>query len=257
MSKNSIYRVQSIERAFLILEEISRRKSGVRVTDLAANLSIPLPTVHRIVSFLEHKGYLEQDPETKRYHLGLKILELQGLFINRFSLVDRALPELKRIAYGLGETVHLGVLSDGYVVYIESLEGANSMISKATIGSRAPVHSTALGKVLLAWRSWSEVQDILRTRGMEKDTPNTIDNEAAFRVELEKVREQGYALDCNERSMVSHCVAVPIWNYRKEVEAAVSISVASHTFSPERKEVLVAYLQNVSQAVSLGQTAIG
>ena len=74
---------------------------------------------------------------------------------------------------------------------------------------------------------------------------------------LEKVREQGYALDCNERSMVSHCVAVPIWNYRKEVEAAVSISVASHTFSPERKEVLVAYLQNVSQAVSLGQTAIG
>ena len=138
MSKNSIYRVQSIERAFLILEEISRRKSGVRVTDLAADLSIPLPTVHRIVSFLEHKGYLEQDPETKRYHLGLKILELQGLFINRFSLVDRALPELKRIAYGLGETVHLGVLSDGYVVYIESLEGANSMISKATIGSRAP-----------------------------------------------------------------------------------------------------------------------
>ena len=79
MSKNSIYRVQSIERAFLILEEISRRKSGVRVTDLAADLSIPLPTVHRIVSFLEHKGYLEQDPETKRYHLGLKILELQAL----------------------------------------------------------------------------------------------------------------------------------------------------------------------------------
>lgn len=252
MSNGSIYRVQSIERAFLILETISKRENGVRVSDLAAALNLSLPTVHRIVSFLEYKGYLDQDIETKRYHVGLKILELQGFIIDRFSIVERALPEMKKIAYDLGETVHLGVLSDGDVVYVESLEGRESMISKATIGSRACVHSTALGKVLTAWRPWEDVVEILREKGMSKQTPNTIDNEDDFRVELEVTRNNGYALDCNERSMVSHCVAIPIWNYRKEVEAAVSISIPSHAFNDERKQALILRLTELTKVVSVG-----
>lgn len=246
----SIYRVQSIERALAILEHISKLDNGVRVSDLAADLDLPIPTVHRIVSFLEHKGYLEQEIETKRYFLGLKILELQGLLVNRFRIVDFALPELKKIAYEYGETVHLGVLADGDVVYVESLEGANNVISKAPIGSRAPIHSTALGKALVAWRPWSEVQEILRVKGMHKQTANTIDNEDVFKLELESVRNNGYALDCNERSVISHCIAVPIWNYRKEVEAAVSVSIPSHTFGETRKQTIVAYLKDVSEKVS-------
>lgn len=236
MSDNkSIYSVQSVERTFVILETVARCENGIRVKDLAAEVGLNLSTVHRLVSLLEQMGYVEQEPETKKYFLGLKVLELQGFLFKRMRLADLAAQELKGFVHEVGETTHLAVLSDGEVVYIESFEGIGSVISRAPVGKKVSVHSTALGKALTAWRPWHEVEPLLKGRELEARTPQTIVSSEDYRKALEQVRSDGYALDLREHSMASCCVAAPIRDHRGEVVAAVSVSCPSYDFNEAKQ----------------------
>jgi DNA-binding IclR family transcriptional regulator len=247
----TIYSVQSVERTFSILETVSHCENGIRVKDLAVEVGLNLSTTHRLVSLLEQMGYVEQEPETKKYYLGLKVLELQGFLFKRMRLADLAAQELKSFVHETGETTHLAVLSDGEVVYIESFEGIGSIISRASIGKKASIHSTALGKVLTAWLPWAEVELFLQRKTLEARTPQTITDNAAYREALDYTRQAGYALDLQENSMATCCVAAPIRDHRGEVVAAVSVSCPFFDFNEEKKQMIVKKLLQCVARISV------
>jgi DNA-binding IclR family transcriptional regulator len=246
----TIYSVQSVERTFTILEAVSQCENGIRVKDLAVEVGLNLSTTHRLVSLLEQMGYVEQELETKKYFLGLKVLELQGFLFKRMRLADLAAQELKSFVHDTGETTHLAVLSDGEVVYIESFEGIGSVISRAPIGKKVSIHSTALGKALTAWLPWEEVERFLQRKALEARTAQTITDIATYRETLENVREAGFALDLQEHSMASCCVAAPIRDHRGEVVAAVSVSCPSYAFNEEKKQLIVGKVLQCVERIS-------
>lgn len=251
MAEKTIYSVQSVERALNLLETIAGSDNGMRIKDLSEVEKLNLSTAHRLVSLLEHRGYVEQDPESKKYFLGMKVLQLQGYLFKSRRLNEVAVQQLKRIVHHLGETTHLAILSQGEVVYIESLEGVGSMISRAPIGRKVPIHSTALGKVLTAWKPREEVEHMLLNSEMIAKTPNTITDIRTFLDELSKVRLHGYAADHQEHSMISCCIAAPIRDHRNEVVAAVSVSCPAHNFTREREEHVIQEVMSTAQHISV------
>lgn len=250
VAKDNIYSVQSVERTLLILETLAHCEDGIRVKELAEQLHLHLSTVHRLVSLLEHKGYVEQDPETKKYFLGLKILELKGMMTRRLRIVDVAVKEIKSMVAELGQTTHLAVLSDCEVVYLESFEGSESVISRAPVGKRVSIHSTALGKVLTAWLPPDDVYGKLQRKGMQKMTTNTITDPEQFLEHLRLVKEQGYATDNQEHHTASSCIAAPIRNYQGTVVAGISVSVPPANFNEAMKQRVVKEVLQTAQNIS-------
>jgi DNA-binding IclR family transcriptional regulator len=251
MADKSIYSVQSVERSLGLLEAIASCENGIRIKDLAEQEKLNLSTAHRLVSLLEYKGYVEQEPESKKYFLGMKVLQLQGYLFKSRRLNEVAAQELKRIVHSLGETTHLAVLSEGEVVYIESLEGVGSVISRAPIGRKVQIYSTALGKALTAWKPQEEVERILQKTEMAAKTPNTITDSETYLKELSKVKLNGYAVDRQEHSMISCCIAAPIRDHRNEVVAAVSVSCPAHDFTEEYEERIVRELLSTVHNISV------
>ncbi|MDF2722858.1 MAG: transcriptional regulator, IclR family [Paenibacillus sp.] len=250
VAKDHIYSVQSVERTLLIMETLAVCEDGIRVKELAEQLHLHLSTVHRLVSLLESKGYVEQDPDTKKYFLGLKLLELKGMVTRRLRVVDAAVKEMKSMVADLGQTSHLAVLSDSEVVYLESFEGGESLISRAPVGKRVNIHSTALGKVLTAWLPPEDVYAKLSRREMRKMTPNTIDDPQQFIEHLRLVREQGYASDMQEHHAASCCIAAPIRNYQGTVVAGISVSVTPSHFNEAMQQRIRSRLLETAHYIS-------
>jgi len=196
----------------------------MNMTEISERLEIYPSTIHRILDTLKHWGYVEQDPKTQKYRLGLKLLELGMAKLQQMDLVKEATPYLKELVRKCNETVHLGVLEEGEVLYVAKEESSQTIRMISYVGKRAPLHCTALGKLLLAYLPEEERRKILEQKALPPLTENTITDKRELEKELAKVREQGFALDREENEKDVRCVAAPIRNYQGEVIAALSIS---------------------------------
>lgn len=217
--------VQTIERAFKIIELLGNADYSLGISEIAQQSGLPLATTHRLLSTLLKLGYAEQNPETNKYTLGVRILQLRGAIIEQLNLGIQAMPIMKMLMDRVGETVHLAVLNEGEIVYIERVEGLRTQGMYTRIGKRAPAHCTALGKVILSnlpEECWYE--DVVNRRGLKPFSETTITSIAVLRQELERTRERGYAIDNGETGERVRCVAAPIRDYTGQVVAALSIS---------------------------------
>ena len=194
------------------------------MTEISEKLGLYPSTIHRILDTLKHWGYVEQEPNKQKYQLGLKVLELGMSKLHQMDLVRETIPYLKELVNQCNETVHLGVLEEGEVLYLAKEESSKTIRMCSYVGRRAPLHCTALGKVLLAYLSEEKRKDILDKKGLPSLTEKTITNKKELEKELCKVREQGFALDRGENEKDVRCIAAPIRNYQGKVIAAVSIS---------------------------------
>lgn len=219
--------VQTIERASSILDILAQNPQGVSIRLLSESLNLPKGTVHRLLSSLAYFGYVRQDAKSRDYFLGFKLVELGNLLLGQIDLRKQAEPFLRELAERTGETVHLVVLDRKEIVYIDKVEtsqqkGGLRMASR--IGLRNPVHSCAVGKVLLAFLPEGTLNNFLKDYRFFKRTENTISDPAAFKEHLLLVRKQGYAIDEEENEKGIRCVAAPIFNESGAAVAAVSIS---------------------------------
>jgi len=216
--------VQSVDRALYILEALGRHGRLVSVTELSHELGIHKSTVFRLLNTLVQHRLAEQDPETQRYKLGLRILDLSNRLLSNLQVRTEAMPHLRELAQACGESVHLGVLNAGELVYIDKVEdtGAAPMYSK--IGRRAPVHCTAMGKAMLAFLPIDEARTILEQQGLTRKTPNTICSLDQLLTALNDVRQQGFSFDDEEHEIGIRCVGAPILDHRGSVVAALSVS---------------------------------
>lgn len=215
--------VRVIHKAVDVLEILGAAGGGLTLAGLAGAVAMPKPTVYRIVATLEARGYLGRTPEG-HYHLSRRFADLQSGTTTAKQLAAAARPEMERLVESCKETLNLGVLDAGDVVVIETIESPQAVRMSSKIGNRRYPHSTALGKVLLAALPEREILRILRGRSMPAFTPRTITTERALLVELERVRQRGYAFDNCENEIDGRCVAAPVFGPGRTVVAALSVS---------------------------------
>ncbi len=175
--------------------------------------------------------------EAGRYRLGWRLVALSETLLAATELRREARPIMEELAAQYQETIHLAILDDAKVVYVDKLEGRQAVrIELTSLGTRLYPHCSALGKVLLAYRPEAEVKRIVKTGGLPRFTPNTITDEGELGQALTKIRKQGYAYDLEEILPDLCCVGAPVHNYTGDVLAAISMSVPAYRFQRSQTE---------------------
>ena len=216
--------IQSIDRALQVLELFSLEKPEWGVTEISKALNIYKSNVHNILSTFAEKGFVKKDSKTDKYKLGIKFFELGSVVIKNMDLRRIAHPYIEKLSKEFNETVHLGILDEGRVVSIEREESDKGLCSHIEIGRRTPLYCTAVGKAIMSYLSEEEINFIIKEKGLEKYTENTITNKEELEKEFLKIRKQGYAVDNMEHEEGVRCVAGPIRDYNGKVIASMSIS---------------------------------
>ncbi|SHJ54900.1 transcriptional regulator, IclR family [Anaerobranca californiensis DSM 14826] len=242
--------VESVVRAILILEELAKNEKGIGITELSKKLSLSKSTVHRLITTLMHMGLVQQDPIFKTYSLGLKVFELGFKVINDLEIKKKANPYIEALAKEINETVHLAIIDNNEIVYIDKVESSRTLKMYSQIGKRAPVHCTALGKVILAYSDEKKVESILMHSKLKRYTNNTITDKDKFKEHLAKVRELGYAIDNIEHEEGVRCVAAPIFDYTNKVIGAISISGPTVRISEDRIKELAELITSTAHKIS-------
>lgn len=242
--------VKSVSRALDIISIVSMKKGGLGVTEIANQMDINKSSVHRILSTLTEYGYIEQDIETGRYKLGYKFLEISSKLLDSIDLRTEARPFLQVLETVTNEVIHLVVYDQGEVVYIEKLEGNETLRMHSRVGKRAPMHCTSVGKAILAHLPTNVVLEIINRKGLPAHTNHTFTDKEEFFQELAKIKENGYALDLEENEYGIICIAVPIYDHLGRVAAAVSISGPSIRMIPNRLDELKDRLIEIGRKIS-------
>ncbi|MCP4187643.1 MAG: helix-turn-helix domain-containing protein [Gammaproteobacteria bacterium] len=215
---------QSLTRALTLLERLSESVEGMNLTDLSQQLGMPPATAHRLLSTFEELNFVEQDAQAGLWYIGLKAFTVGNAFLKRRDFVETSRAYMQALAEQCGETVNLGVIDDGEVVYISQVESKEMMRMVVTLGSRSPIHASGVGKAVLASMSEQQVAQILQHKGLSRITDQTIVNPADFRAALNAVGRDGYALDDEEHAVGLRCVAAPIFDENAVALAGISLS---------------------------------
>lgn len=217
------YAVDVVDRAVDVLELLRDVGRPLSLQEVSLRLEMVKSSTFRLLCTLERRGYVERIDASGRYYLGVQWRSFQQGFPAYQPLTEPALPYMRQLLDRFGETINLGVLRDGEVLYLEMLESPHSFRMAAKVGSRSPVHSTALGKAIAAYLPADEVDALIR-RGLPHLTPKTITSPAAWKRELTRTKARGYAEDNGETELEASCLGAPIFGAGAQVVAAISLS---------------------------------
>jgi IclR family transcriptional regulator, acetate operon repressor len=238
--------VQSLDRAFAILENMADAGGVISLSQLAADAQLPLPTIHRLVRTLVDLGYVRQEP-SRQYSLGPRLIRL-GETTSRM-LGTWARPHMTKVVAALGESVNLAILDSDQIVYVgQVMPSQNSMRMFTEVGRRVDPHCTAVGKAILAREDPAEVRALLGRTGMPARTEHTIRTPDAFMEELDRTRQRGYALDDGEQEIGVRCVAVAVPDAPQPI--ALSMSGPLPRMSEEVIEKAAPLLADAAEAIS-------
>jgi DNA-binding IclR family transcriptional regulator len=216
--------IQSLERAFAILEEIAANPRGIALADLCRTVGLHSSTTFHLVRTLVQLGYASQDAESRKYRIGRKVFSLASGALDENELVVRATPMLERLAQQTGESAHFAILAGGDVVIAVKTEGPGMFRPSDRAGVVRPANATAIGKVLLAAMTPEQVDRYLARHTLPRFTPKTIVERDALLAELAEVRRLGIAFDDGEFNAEARCVAVPVHDFHGRVAGALGIS---------------------------------
>lgn len=229
MTKSAI---QVIDRAARLLDLIATSEKSVPLKVLAIDAELHPSSAFRILTSLAAHGYVERD-ESGRYKLGRKLLQLGGRVQAHVSLREDARPIMEALRDALEETVNLTVRDGNEVVYIErAISSTRMMRVEQVIGSRAPLHVTAVGKLFLGEETREGFEAYVRDHGLAAFTPHTITGVEALRRECAKSVAAHYAVDSEEAEPGVSCVAVPVRDHSGAMVAAISVSAPSSRHQP-------------------------
>lgn len=242
--------VQSIDRAFDILELLSVEPGGLSLTDIGRRLNLHKSTVHRILTSLKIRGYIEKDATTGKYKLGIGFVELAGEHLSGLELTTEARPFLHTLAKRAGQTAFLAISENRDVVYIDKAESFQSLRRYKIIGRRRPLHATSLGKALLSGMPDERIAWLYNGVDFEPILPNTINSLPGLLAELRKTRERGWAFDDEENEAGTQCVGAPIFDYRREVIAAVSVAWERAVYPDVDVDRMAALIMETAKSIS-------
>jgi len=216
--------IQSLERAFAILEEVARNREGIGLAELSKRLGLHSSTVFHLVRTMVALGCVTQHRDSKKYRVGRKLFTLAAGAFDDIELVSLATPVLEKLSRDSGESSHFAVRSGEEIVVLAKTAGTGMFQMVDRSGTVRPAHATALGKVLLAALTAEQLERYLDTRDLHPFTPKTIVERDALARVLEDVRRNGIAYDDGEFDPEVRCVAVPVRDFAGRTAGAIGIS---------------------------------
>ena len=224
MEKQLDGRVQSVDRAMLLMETLSQADGGLRLTDVSKRTSLSLTTVHRLLTTLEQRRFVQFLAADSRWHIGSHAYAIGNAFVRDRSFMAPAQPYLRRLRDQTNETANLGVVDNGEIVLVDQMKSREITRAISRIGGRTPMTASGMGKSVLATYSGGEVSSFLARHGMRRVTAKTLTCRDALQLQLAEIRSEGYAVDDGEYVAGLRCVAAPVYDSHAEVVCALSIS---------------------------------
>lgn len=241
--------VAAVLKVFAILQALSER-SETGISELSVRLAMPKATVYRFLQTMMTLGYVRQQADSERYGLSMKAFELGAKALQYPDLVDLAKHHMQMLADKTGETVHLGTLIDSEIIYVHKIDSRHTLGMYSKVGRRAPLHCTAIGKVLLAWEHPERRDRILDGAEFKRFRDKTIVERGPYLAELERVRAQGYGEDREEFDDHIRCLGIPIFDRLNQPIAGMSISFPTFRYDEEKAPEIIAMLTAASRDIS-------
>jgi DNA-binding IclR family transcriptional regulator len=242
--------IQSLERAFAILEEVARNREGINLADLSKAVRLHNSTTFHLVKTMAQLGYVSQVRDSKRYRIGTKLFTLAAGALDENALLALATPVLETLTRETGEAAHFAIRAGNDIVVIARTVGAGMLQIVDRTGAQRPAHATALGKVLLAPLSNDQIRQLLGPEPIRRFTAKTIVEPDALLREIDAVRRDGIAYDDGEFDAEIRCVAVPVYDFAGRVAGAVGISGAVWRLSLQSLQDKARQVREAAQRLS-------
>jgi IclR family KDG regulon transcriptional repressor len=241
--------VAAVLKVFAILQALAQRNE-IGISDLSVKLAMPKATVYRFLQTMKTLGFVRQESDSEHYGLAMKLYELGTKALINPDLIDLAKHHMQMLADQTGETVHLGTLIDSEIIYVHKVDSRHMLGMYSRIGRRAPLHCTAIGKVLMAWEHPGRRDLILANAAFTRFRDKTIVDRAAYLKELGRVRAQGFGEDREEFDDHIRCLGVPIFDRLNQPVAGLSVSFPTFRYDEAAAPKVVAMLQAASRDIS-------
>lgn len=215
--------IKSLDRAIEALEALAAME-GATLSALAEALGQSTATIYRVLTTLEARGVVEQDPAAQTWHIGPGAFLIGSVFLRRTSLVERSRPIMRDLMEATGETANLGVERGDQVLFISQVETHASIRAFFPPGTLSPFHASGVGKALIAERDETRMRQVIDGATLTAFTGRTITDPEALIADLAAARARGYAVDDEERNEGMRCVAAPVFNAHGEAVAGLSVS---------------------------------
>ncbi|MBQ0139209.1 MAG: IclR family transcriptional regulator [Kurthia sp.] len=242
--------IQSVARALQILELFDEATNSLSIKEISNQLDLNKSTVHALLKTLKQFGYIQQDAFNSEYSLGWKLFERGNLLVSQLDFKKVASRHLQTLNNRTNETIHLVTLLGQEALYIDKINGHNTLTIYSRIGKKAPLHSSAVGKILTAYLPENQFEAVFKAYEFTTPTANTISNIENYKKELSKVRQQGFAMDQEENELGIICMAMPIYDYSNKVVASVSVSTPKIIFTKQKKKKTLADLSRCVNDIS-------
>jgi IclR family KDG regulon transcriptional repressor len=242
--------VQSLARAFSILEEIARARDGITLVALSKRVGLHNSTTFHLTKTMVSLGYIRQDPETKKYRIGRPLFVLASSSLDEVELVSLAEPFLEELTRVTGESAHLAIRSGDEIVIVARAAGTGAFQLTSRVGVVRPAHATALGKVFLATMKPGELESYVNRNELRAFTPKTLTTTEQLQPEIDDVRRSGVAFDDSELDPEIRCVAVPVRDFAGRVAAAIGVSGPVWRLSLQTLNKQVPLIREISDRLS-------
>lgn len=219
------YSVPAIHRTLDIIETLVEQRA-LTVSDISRQFNIPKSSAYAILQTLKSRGYVEKDSED-RYALSFRLFSLGATLVDNLDVRTEVHSLLEELTRKAGITGHIAIRDGGHAVYIDKVEVMDAVRVTTWVGKRMPLHSTSIGKALLAFLPEKEIDRIVSEHPLRRLTPKTITNPTALKEQLEKIRVQGFASCSEENEVDVRSVAAPIFNGAQKVVAAVNLGAST------------------------------
>lgn len=251
MDTRTVNSVQSLDRAFFILELLSNYPQGISLTEICAESNLPKGTVSRMLGTLIQHGYVLQDLDSRKYRLTLRLFEIGSRVVGGANILSIARPYLEKLSRTSEEAVHLVSRVNDEVVYLYKEEATASIVRMSScVGLHNPMYCTGVGKSILAFLPDEEIQSIWQRTDLIQFTPNTIMTFDKMQEEIAMIRERGYAIDNEEHELGVRCIAAPILDFNFSPVAAISISAPCEHMDEAKIEQYIPMLLDAAKNIS-------
>jgi len=241
--------VKALDRGLQVLRVLSQN-GAMTLSDIAGLLKFPVSTAHRLLSTLNEHGFVEFNSETQEWSVGIEAFRIGSTYLVRTNLVEASRTALRSLMDETGETANLAIMDDGDVVFVSQIESHYPIRAFFRSGTRGHMHSSGIGKALLANMPEKEAEKIFKTKGLPPFTDKTLTGTDALFRDLEKTRKRGWSLDDEERYSGMRCVAAPIYNAHGEAIAGISVSGPTVRFSDQTVTDFAAKVMAAAQRVT-------
>jgi len=242
------YPIGSVDRALKLILLLGEQPQ-IRLTDAATHLDVASSTAHRLLAMLQYRGFVRQDPVSKTYHPGPALMSVAFSVFNRVDIEGAAQPVLLRLSEQLKESVHLGMLEGANVRFIAAAEGPTAVRVASRLGRAMPAHCTSTGKALLARLSDADIVRLYPNAELERVTAHSVGTRAELHVELDRIRQQGYAVNREGSEDGVASVAVPITTRAPGVLLALNAAAPVHRLSDSQYRAVAAVLVEAAKEI--------